>query len=143
MVALQRAGIPLPACAALLSPWVDLEATGETMTSKAAEDPMVQKQILQQLAGMYLPQGNLREPLASPLYADLCGLPPLLIQVGSRETLLDDAVRISAHARRAGVTVELEVCDRLTHVFQVFCTRLDEARAALERLGRFIERHTG
>lgn len=143
MVSLKEASLPQPACSVLMSPWVDLECSGETLISKAAEDPYVQRDMLAQLVGMYLPKGNVRDPLASPLFADLSGLPPTLIQVGSRETLLDDAVRVAGNARRAGVTVELDICQGMIHVFQLFCVRLDEGRAAVERLGAHVRRHTG
>ena len=143
MVSLKEASLPQPACSVLMSPWVDLECSGETLISKAAEDPYVQRDMLAQLVGMYLPKGNVRDPLASPLFADLSGLPPTLIQVGSRETLLDDAVRVAGNARRAGVTVELDICQGMIHVFQLFCARLDEGRAAVARLGAHVRRHTG
>lgn len=141
LVALKRGGTKLPACAVLLSPWVDLECSGETMTTKAAEDPMVGKALTLKISDIYMPNGGLREPLASPLYADLSGLPPLSIQVGSRECLLDDSRRIAERAKSAGVKVKLEECEGLIHVFQVFCTRLEEGVAAIDRLGAFIARH--
>ena len=141
LVALRDMGIPLPSCAAPMSPWVDLEGLGESMTSRDAEDPMVHKPGLDQMAGLYLNGADAHNPLAAPLYANLQGLPPLLIQVGTAETLLDDARRIAANARAAGVDVTLEECDELFHVFQAFAM-LPEAIAATGRIGAFVRRHT-
>lgn len=143
LLSIKSADLPMPACATPLSPWVDLECSGETMISKDAEDPIVHKPLTAQLATLYVTDGNLRQPLASPLYGDLSGLPPLLIQVGSRETLLDDAVRITARAKAQGVDVELEVAEGQIHVWQIFASRLDEGVEAIDRLGAFIRRHTG
>lgn len=142
LLSIKQAGLPMPACAITLSPWVDMEASGESMKTKAAEDPIVQMPLLQQLVGMVFPNGNLRDPLASPLHGDLQGLPPLLIQVGSRECLLDDAVRIAERAKRAGVPAELDIWPGQIHVFQVFCPRLDEGLEAIDKLGAFIRSHT-
>lgn len=143
LVSLRRDGIPLPACAALMSPWVDLECTGESMTSRAATDPLVSKAMTGGMAAAYLPSGDLRNPLASPLHAALDGLPPLLIHVGSRETLLDDSTRIAAKARAAGVDVRLKQWEGMIHVFQLFADRLDEGEASLGELGAFIDEHLG
>lgn len=143
LLSLKNRCLPMPACATPLSPWVDLENSGETMTSKDAEDPIVHKPMVEQLARMYLPEGSLREPGVSPLYGDLSGLPPLLIQVGSRETLLDDAVRIAERARRQGVDVQLDIWQGQIHVWQIFASRLDEGVDAIQKLGAFIRRHTG
>lgn len=142
LLSLKNQGLPMPACAALLSPWVDLENSGETMLSKDAEDPIVHKPMVDQLARMYLPDGSLREPLASPLYGDLRGLPPLLIQAGSRETLLDDSRRIAERARSQGVEVQLDIWQGQIHVWQIFASRLDEGVEAIAKLGDFIRRHT-
>lgn len=140
---LRAQGLPMPACAVTLSPWADLECTGETMDSKSAVDPMVQRDFTRQLSGLYVTESQIRDPLASPIHGDLTGLPPLLIQVGDRETLLDDSVRMAALARKAGVDVTLEVEPGQIHVFQIFASRLDEGEAAIERMGAFIRRHTG
>jgi acetyl esterase/lipase len=141
LLALKEHGDPLPACAVPLSPWVDLEATGDSMISKDKEDPMVHKNLVEQMAKTYVPTGDLRNPLAAPLYGDLRGLPPLLIQVGSRETLLDDAVRIADKAKKAGVEVELDVWKGQIHVFQIFASRLDEGEQAIQKIGAFIKKH--
>jgi monoterpene epsilon-lactone hydrolase len=141
LLALKRGGSPMPACATPLSPWVDLEGLGDSMTSKDSEDPMVHKPLVEEMAKTYVPSGDFRNPLAAPLYGDLAGLPPLLIQVGSRETLLDDAVRIADKAKRAGVDVEIEVWPGQIHVWQIFASRLDEGEQAIQKLGAFIRKH--
>jgi epsilon-lactone hydrolase len=142
LIALRDAGDPLPAAAACLSPWVDLEGIGASMTSKAAVDPFVRKEMIQFMAQQYLGGRAPRTPLAAPLYADLHGLPPLLIQVGTAETLFDDATRIVERARAAGVEVSLEVWDDMIHVWQLFAPILPEGQQAIERIGAFIRAHT-
>lgn len=119
-----------------------MECTGETFITKADVDPMVHKAFTRKLSDLYAPGANLRDPLVSPLYGDLKGLPPLLIQVGDRETLLDDSRRIAERARQAGVDVTLEIEPGQVHVFQIFAARLDEGRAAIVRMGDFIRKHT-
>lgn len=143
LLALKRDGDPMPACATPISPWVDLEGTGETMTTNSEIDPMVQKPMIQQMGQTYVQSGNLRDPLAAPLYGDLAGLPPLLIHVGSRETLLDDARRMADNARKAGVDVTLEVKEGQIHVWHIFASRLDEGEEAIQKLGAFIQKHAG
>src|ERR1700687_3928835 len=120
LVALRDAHTPLPAAGVCLSPWVDLEGLGESMTTKAAVDPMVQREPLKRMAEAYLGKHNARTPLAAPLYADLSGLPPLLIQVGTAETLLDDSTRLAERARKANVEVQLDPWEDMIHVFQAF-----------------------
>ncbi len=142
LLALKKHGDPMPACATPLSPWVDLEATGESMTSRDAIDPMVHKPMIQQMGKTYVQSGNLRDPLAAPLYGDLSGLPPLLIQVGERETLHDDAARMAEKAKKAGVSCALEVWPGQIHVWQIFASKLDEGEEAIQRLGGFIREHT-
>ena len=142
LLALKQHGDPLPACAAPLSPWVDLEALGDSMTTKDAEDPMVHRHLVEQMAKTYVPTGDLRNPLCAPLHGDLSGLPPLLIQVGSRETLLDDAVRMADKAKKAGIAVELDVWQGQIHVWQIFAGRLDEGEQAIQKIGAFVRRHT-
>ncbi|HXQ20673.1 MAG TPA: alpha/beta hydrolase [Candidatus Acidoferrales bacterium] len=139
LVALRDAGAPPPAAGVCLSPWVDLEGTGESMTTKAAADPMVQRDGLLKMAAAYLAGQDPRTPLAAPLYANLSGLPPLLIQVGTAETLLDDATRLAERARKAGVDVTLDTWDDMIHVFQAFGTFLPEARQAIDRIGEFVK----
>lgn len=138
LVALRDAGDPLPAAGVCLSPWVDLEGIGESMSSRAHLDPMVQKDHLLRMAKLYLGDLHPRTPLAAPLYADLSGLPPLLIQVGTAETLLDDATRIAERAKKAGVEVTLDVWEDMIHVFQAFAPMLPEGQRAIEQIGEYL-----
>ena len=138
LVALRDAGEALPAAAVLLSPWVDLEGTGASLTANAHEDPIVDRDGLLRAAAAYLGGAHPRTPLAAPLHADLAGLPPMLIQVGRGEALHDDAVRFAARARAAGVNVRLEQWDTMIHVWQAFAPLLPEAGAALERISAFV-----
>ncbi|HEY6421387.1 MAG TPA: alpha/beta hydrolase [Candidatus Binataceae bacterium] len=140
LVAIRDAKLPTPAAGVALSPWVDLEGIGESMTTKAAVDPMVQKAGLVEMGKLYLGGKDPRTPLAAPLYADLTGLPPLLIQVGTAETLMDDSSRIAERARKAGVKVTYEPWDNMFHVFQMFAPILDEGQQAIEKIGEFVRR---
>ena len=140
LVAIRDAKLPLPGAGACLSPWVDLEGIGESMTTKADVDPIVQKAGLLQMAAAYLGGKAPRTPLAAPLYADLSGLPPLLIQVGTAETLLDDASRLAERARKAGVTVSYEPWESMIHVWHLFAPMLDEGQQAIDRLGEFVRK---
>jgi monoterpene epsilon-lactone hydrolase len=142
LVAIRDAGLPLPAAGVCLSPWVDLEGQGDSMTTRAKADPVVQREGLAGMAQAYLAGKDPRTPLAAPLYADLKGLPPLLIQVGDSETLLDDSNRIAARARAAGVEVKLEVWPEMIHVWQLFASFLPEGQEAVEGIGKFIREHT-
>lgn len=138
LVSLRDSGLPLPACAWCSSPWVDLEGTGGSMGTKATVDPMVQQTYLTELAAAYLSGADPRTPLAAPLYADLKGLPPMLIQVGSAETLLDDAVRLAGAAGAADVRVRLEIWPDMIHVWQLFYHEVAAGRRALAEAGAFI-----
>jgi acetyl esterase/lipase len=142
LVAARDARLPIPAAGVCLSPWVDLEGIGESMTTKAAADPLVQKDRLAPLAAAYLAGKSARTPLAAPLYADLAGLPPLLVQVGTAETLLDDAARLAERARKAGVKVSYEPWEGMIHVWQIFAPMIDEAQQAIDRIGEFVRAHT-
>ena len=142
MLALRECGLPLPASAALMSPWTDLAAMGASYVSRAEADPIHQRPMILALARNYLGgEGDLCDPLVSPLYADLKGLPPLLIQVGDRETVLDDSVMFADNARAAGVDVELEIWDGMIHVFQMFGAELPEAHQAIASIAGFLDRH--
>jgi acetyl esterase/lipase len=143
LLALRDAGSALPAAGVCLSPWLDLSQSGASMQSKAAVDPIVQRDRLQRMADAYLGGAAATTALASPLFADLAGLPPLLVQVGTAETLLDDATRFADRARSAGVAVDLDVWEDMVHVWQAFAFVLPEARQALERVGVFLRRHCG
>lgn len=139
LLALKSRGSPLPAAAAILSPWTDMEASGESFESLADADPIHQKPMIEALARNYLGRaGDPRDPLASPIHGDLSGLPPLLIQVGARETVLDDARLLAERAEQAGVDVALEVWDGMIHVFQMYPDDLPEAHRAIGRIGRFL-----
>jgi len=143
LVSLRDRGVPLPACTWCSSPWVDLEAIGGSMTAKASVDPLIQKAYLMELAADYLKGGDPRMPLASPLYADLRGLPPMLIQVGSAETLLDDSVRLAGVAGAADVRVRLEVWPDMIHAWHLFYPQLADGRRALAQVGAFIRSMLG
>jgi epsilon-lactone hydrolase len=138
LVSLRDAGEPLPACVWCSSPWVDLEQSGPSMTEKAAVDPLIQKGYLDELAAAYLNGADPRTPLASPLHANLSGLPPMLIQVGSAETLLDDAVRLARVAGAAGVRVSLEVWPDMIHAWTLFYQQVAAGRRALQSVGAFV-----
>ncbi len=143
LVRLRDAGDPLPAAGVCLSPWVDLEAAGASMQSKAAADPIVQREPLLRMARLYLGAASPRDPLASPLHANLKGLPPLLLQVGEAETLLDDATRLAERARAAGVEATLEVWPEMIHVWQLFAPLLPEGAKAVDGVGAFLRQRFG
>lgn len=142
LLALRDAGEPLPAAGIGISPWVDMEGTGESMTTRAAVDPVVQKEGLLGMAKLYLGDADPKNPLAAPLHADLAGLPPLLLQVGDAETLLDDATRLTEKARAAGVDVTLKVWDEMPHVWHLFAPILPEGRQAIDEIGSFFQART-
>jgi acetyl esterase/lipase len=134
-------GLPMPACAALMSPWLDMEASGESFESRAAVDPMTQRAKLLLMARAYLGRdGNPCSPYASPLRGDPRGLPPILIHVGDHETILDDSRVFAERAARAGVAVDLKIWDRMIHHFQVF-PELAAARQSIAEIGAFLARH--
>jgi acetyl esterase/lipase len=130
-----------PACAWLVSPWLDLTMSGASMDSKDAVDPIIHKGYLGELADAYLGGSvDARDPRVSPLYANLQGFPPVLIQVGSAETLLDDAIRFAAAAGAADVSATLEIWPHMIHAWPVWNARLEPGRAALNSAGAFIAR---
>jgi monoterpene epsilon-lactone hydrolase len=132
----------LPGCAWLISPWTDLTMSGSTLSSNEAVDPLIHKQYLIELADAYLPAGmNRKDPRVSPLYADLNGFPALLIQVGSDETLLNDATRFAAVAGAADVRVTLEIWPHMIHAWPLWNAHLDAGRRALANAGAFIKQH--
>jgi len=132
----------LPGCAWLISPWTDLTMSGTTLSSKEAVDPLIHKQYLIELADAYLPAGmDRKDPRVSPLYADLKGFPPVLIQVGSAETLLDDATRFAAVAGAADVRVTLEIWPQMIHAWPLWNARLEPGRRALASAGAFIRQY--
>jgi acetyl esterase/lipase len=143
LVATRDAGLPLPAAGVCISPWVDLEGIGESMTANDGRDPLVKKDLVLGMAQAYLGDRDCRTPLAAPLYADLHGLPPLLIHVGTSEALLDDARRLAACAKAVGVDVTIEEWPDMIHVWHVFGSFLPEAQQASDRIGEFIRERTG
>jgi monoterpene epsilon-lactone hydrolase len=142
MVAIREAGLPQPACGWPISPWVDMEAIGGSMTSKAATDPTVQQAGILDMAKLYLNDANPRSPLAAPIYADLRGLAPLLIQVGAAETLLDDAIRLAQVAGAADVAVDLQVWPEMIHVWHIYYPELAAGRRAIAAGGEFAKAMT-
>lgn len=141
LVAARDAGDPLPAAAVLLSPTVDLTGSGDSMRDRVDQDPISTPALLAGLAAQYLHGADPRTPLASPLFADLTGLPPLLIQVGTADLLLSDSERLADRARAAGVDVTLEVGEGLPHVYPLMLGT-PEASDATDRIGRFLRRRT-
>lgn len=138
LVNLRDRKLGLPACAVAISPWIDLEGQGASITTRAAQDPMVQKAGLLWMAGLYLAGKDPRTPLAAPLHADLTGLPPVLVQVGTAETLLDDATRLAEKLYRVGGDVRLAVWPDMLHVFPFFAPILSEGRDGCREIGQFI-----
>lgn len=143
LVALRESGDSLPAAGVCISPWVDMEAIGESMTTRSGRDPMVQREGLLNFAGMYLNGADPRSPLAAPLYADLKGIPPLLIQVGTAETLYDDSIRLVERARESGVDAVMEPWDEMVHIWLMFAPFLPEGQQAVERIGEYMRERTG
>lgn len=142
VIALRDAGLPLPAALVLLSPWVDLSLSGNTMKTHAAQDAMLSEDWLAWCAKNYCGQKSLTDPICSPLYADLTGLPPILIHVGTEEVLLDDAKRLAKQTEKYGIPTNLKVYDRVGHVFQFHAGILNESNDSIERIGQFIDKHT-
>jgi acetyl esterase/lipase len=141
LVALRDAGDPLPGAAVLISPWTDLDLTGESVHTRAAADVMLTLEGAREAADWYLAGQDPRHPYASPLYADLRGLPPMLIQAGDAEILRDDSTRFAAAARAAGVDVTLEIWDEMPHVWHAFAGLLPEADMAVGHIGAWLREH--
>jgi acetyl esterase/lipase len=130
----------LPACAWLISPWTDLTMSGSTLSSKSDVDPIIHKQYLMELADAYLPMEiDRKDPRVSPLYANLNGFPPILIQVGANETLLDDSTRLAGAAGAADVRVTLEIWPGMIHAWPLWNAQLEPGRRALADAGAFIK----
>jgi monoterpene epsilon-lactone hydrolase len=138
LIALRDDDVPLPSCAYLMSPYVDLTLSGESLTGKQAVDPLLTPEGLRARVPDYVGGADAHDPLISPVFGDLSGLPPLLIQVGSHEVLLSDALRLAARAAIGDVQVTLEVTPGVPHVFQAYAGLLDEAGAALDRASDFV-----
>jgi monoterpene epsilon-lactone hydrolase len=142
MLTLRETGAPLPAGGVCLSPWFDLALEGESLRANAGMD-YLNEHMIRAAVQMYSKDHDARDPLISPLYADLQGLPPLLIQSGTVDMLIDDAKRFAQRAKAAGVTVELELAENMVHVFQFFYLVSPEARQAIKHIGRFVRAYTG
>ena len=140
LVKLRDQGISLPAAAVCLSPWTDLALTGDSMKLKVHEDPFVSPDGLMFYARLYLGKTDPKNPYASPLFADLKGLPPLCIQVGSAEILLDDSTRLTKRAREASVEVQLDIWEDMIHVFQAFAVLAPEGTEGINKIGEFIKK---
>ncbi len=143
LLALRDAGDPSPAAGVCISPWTDLSLSGKSIDEKESVDPLVSRPLLEMMAGHYLAGGDPRAATASPLFADLAGLPPLLVHVGTAECLLDDATVFADRAREAGVDVELEVWEDMIHVWHTFADNLPEGRRAIEGIAGFLSAKLG
>lgn len=139
LVALRDEGDALPAAGVCISPWLDLTQSGESFRTKVDEDVMVTQDLLEKASEAYCKGSDPRAPTASPLFADLAGLPPLLVQVGTAEMLLDDSRRFAERAKQAGVDVTLEVADEMIHVWHTFADFVPEAKEAIGRIADFLE----
>jgi acetyl esterase/lipase len=137
LVSLRDQGLPNPAAAVAISPWVDMEFLGESMKTRADADPMITKAQISQIGELFLAGGDPRDPLAAPLHADLTGLPPILIHVGDAEVLLDDSTRFAAKAEAAGVDVTLEVWPEMVHVWHASAGYVPESDQAIARIAEF------
>ncbi len=142
LLALRDEGLPQPACAIPISPWTDLDGSGAWRDADPAGDPICDAAALSRFAADYMQGGDLHDPLASPVFGDLSGLPPLLIQVGSMEVLLSDATRLADRATAAGVDTTLEIEDGAPHVWHHAVPLLPEAMAAIDRIGAFVQQHS-
>ncbi|TFH39666.1 MAG: alpha/beta hydrolase [Chrysiogenales bacterium] len=139
--AIRDSGLPLPVCAAVLSPWADLTSSGPSMRTRRRKDPLLDPASIAFYARLYAPESGLDMPAVSPLFGDFTGLPPLLIHVGGAEVLLDDSRRVAEKASDSGVTVEFRIWPRMIHVFQALAFILPDARKAIREIGAFMERH--
>lgn len=138
LVSLKEQGLPLPAAGVCISPWADLTLTSKSMHSKADADPLLRPDALRWMGELYLAGQDPKSPLASPVFADLSGLPPLLIHVGSEEVLLDDATLLNQRAKAAGVDSTLEIWDGMMHVWHLMAAIIPEGKEAIRGIGEFI-----
>jgi epsilon-lactone hydrolase len=143
LLALRDRALPRPGGGVCISPWVDLTCSGATYVTRAAADPIVTRESVAMMAQAYAGGGDPKAPLVSPLYADLRGLPPLLVQVGSDEVLLDDALGLGERARAAGVDVTVEEWPAMIHVWHWFLPMLTEAERAIDTIGAFVRARLG
>ena len=140
LLRLKEKGLRLPAAAVLISPWGDLSVSGESVQGNAHCEPMIPVNALRFISSVYSSRSQSDSPMISPVYADLTGMPPMLIQVGSTEVLLSDAERIAANAGRDGVPCTLQVWENMIHVFQALAGWLPEASIAVREIGAFVEK---
>jgi epsilon-lactone hydrolase len=138
LLAIREAGLPLPGCGWCISPWVDMEALGASYVDRAATDPTVQKATIELMAQRYLGGADPRHPHVAPIYGDLRGLPPLLIQVGAVETLLDDSISLARKAGIADVAVDLQIWPEMIHVWHLYFPLLSAGRRAIAAGGSFV-----
>ena len=139
LLQLRHDGVPLPRAAVLLSPFLDVSASGETMKTRVDQDPWFEPDKIAVVVRYYCSNEDLRNPLLSPVFANVAGLPPTLIHVGDDEILLSDSTRFADKLREAGIDVELEVFPELWHVFQLFVGAMPESRAAIDKIGAYIK----
>jgi acetyl esterase/lipase len=141
LLSLRHEGVPLPAAAVLLSPFLDVTGSGESMKTRADRDPWFDPNDIHVVARYYSPdETQWTNPLVSPVFANVAGLPPMLIQVGDDEILLSDSTRMADHLREEGVDVELEVWPELWHVFQLFVGKMPESKVAIGKIGDYMRR---
>jgi acetyl esterase/lipase len=138
LLSLRDAGDPLPAAAVLLSPFLDVTSSGESARTRADQDPWFRVSDMELVVRNYCRADELRNPLVSPVFANVEGLPPMLIQVGDDEILLSDSTRIADKLKAAGCTVELEIWPQMWHVFQLFVGKMPEARKAINKIGAYL-----
>ena len=142
LLAARERDVAMPNAAIGISAWTDMAVTGESITTRADADPLItDAAMIKLMAAAYVSGGNAEDPLASPVYADYAGLPPLLLQVGDAEVLLDDTRRVTERARAAGIDVTEEVWDEMFHVWHAFAPMLPEGREAIARIGEFVKQH--
>lgn len=140
LLQLRHAGDPMPAAAVLLSPFLDVTASGESATTRADKDPWFHVTDMEVVARYYCPdESKWRDPLVSPVFANVSGLPPMLIQVGDDEILLSDSTRLAEKLKAAGIDVDIEIWPDMWHVFPMFVGKMPEARKAVKKIGRYID----
>ncbi len=141
LLKLKELNVELPAAAVLISPWTDMVGMGESMITKVDVDPFISPIACEYFSQMYARDRDVRNPLISPLYGDLQGLPPLFIQVGTAEVLLDDSIRLAKRAKAIGVEVELDVWEDMIHDFAMFAAVVPESQQGIESIGKFLLKH--
>lgn len=143
LIALRDRGLPLPAAGVCISAWLDMTLSSESISAKAAVDPIMSEPMLQGMAAAYLQGAQADLPSASPLHGDLSGLPPLLVMTGTWDSLTDDSTRFAAKARQAGVGVTLAVFEEMYHCWHIMTPVLAESRSAIAEIGQFCQVHSG